>query len=429
MQEVISYGQDYVLTEDFKELGGHYNPSQILDDLVRLQVKALGFEVNRNGFQFQRGPLEAVHQTKFGEQIPAYKTFEGKQVNRNHRAIDNGSPANEPIGYVERSILKDDGVYLDLVLWKRCLSDNELSQLRNGRAHVSMEVEYTDPQTKNGVRTMSSTSIVSFVGIAVLFNGIQPGDQNSGILAVENAKLHSHDGNTERTTSIEEISSDNTSLCKGDEMETPALTPELEQLQTELAEVKARAEQLEAEKAELAAQKEAAEVTQQELQAAVAERDKKLDELIAKESEYMALQSQINALRENAFNENLGKCFSMDQLGDEQKSMVRSLFSNCYGNAEPAPYMELAANLVLIADAATEAVRTYSKHEDSEADDAAGETSAAGEQSAAGETPVPAAEPAPAPAPADEPPAPAAPSIAGSKPAEPTVTFAHMSSR
>jgi len=344
------------------EIAGTYNSNVLLDDIVRMSVKALGFAPNRNNFMFKRKPLEKLHQTKFGKVIPAFKSFESKQVNRNHKSVDNGARSNEPIGYVENAWLREDGIYLDLVLWKRAISDNELAQIRLDQTHVSMEVEYTEPKKENGVRTMSENSTISFVGIAVLFDGIQPGDQNSGIISVENALYRETSEEpilTKHNIGIEDESS-STSTPQGEQMEN--LTPEqFAELTAELAAAKEQKALLEAEKADLLAKQELAAVSQADLEGKLAERDAKLDELLAKESEYISLQTQVAAMRDTAFQDNLGKCFSMDTLSDEQKCFVRSLFSDCYGNADNAPFMAKAAMLVGICNAASDDVVTITK--------------------------------------------------------------------
>ena len=56
------------------EIAGTYNSNVLLDDIVRMSVKALGFAPNRNNFMFKRKPLEKLHQTKFGKVIPAFKS-------------------------------------------------------------------------------------------------------------------------------------------------------------------------------------------------------------------------------------------------------------------------------------------------------------------------------------------------------------------
>jgi hypothetical protein len=412
LAEVTPMGED-------KELSGSYNPAKILDDTARLHVKACGFETNRNNFRFKRKPLELTHRTAFGEQIPAWKSFEGKQVNRNHLAVDNGSKTNEPIGYIEKAYLKSDGVYLDLVLWKRTLTESEQSQLRAGTAHVSMEVEYTNPiKDANGVRTMTENSTISFVGIAVLFDGIQPGDQTSGILATENAALlDMAPVSTERLICVtSEVSLSTFIPPTGVTVEN--LTPEqIEKLVKELAEAQARAELLETEKSELTAAKEAAEVTAQELESKCQERDTKLAEMYAKESEYMALQAQLNAMRESAFTDNLGKCFDLTKLEADEQAFTRSLFSGCYGEAEVDCFTALACKLVCVAQSASEMVLAACKKEESgegESECAQGSTTEAATEdelaaaAAAAELATQTAIPTPAP------------SIAGKKPDEGT---------
>ena len=188
-----------------REVASNYEQDLANADLIRMSVKAFAWEVNRNGFQIKKKVLKKNVVDAFGDKLPMYRTFEGKLVDRNHKMIDNGSKKDEAIGFIEGASMKEDGVYLDLWIWKRCITDEEQRQIRASEVAVSMEVNFTKPvvivdgmevpntpenrRLKGAVRSMADDSIVNFLGIAVLFDGIVPGYASASVVATENAVL------------------------------------------------------------------------------------------------------------------------------------------------------------------------------------------------------------------------------------------------
>ncbi|MCK7507707.1 MAG: hypothetical protein MZV70_29115 [Desulfobacterales bacterium] len=132
------------------EMSATYNVAVLQDDLVKLQLRASTFQLNLNRFQFKYPVLQRQHTNAFGETIPAYKSFERQLVNRNHNMADaNPRARNEPIGFIERSELRDDGVYLTVWIWKRALSESELSGTSARRSQSQHgKCEYTEPRIR-----------------------------------------------------------------------------------------------------------------------------------------------------------------------------------------------------------------------------------------------------------------------------------------
>ena len=333
-----------------KELAGTYNPALLLDNSVKMRVRALTFQPNLNGFMFKKEVLAMEHSTAFGAAIPAYKSFIGAPVNRDHIMRDNNKGDDYVIGFVENAELMDDGVYLDLVLWKRILSDRELSQIRHNKVSVSMETEYTAPvlQYPSGkevsytpgtpipsgaVRTMSSKSTVSFVGIAVLFDGKAPADPKSKVIFAENAALT--ESITSEITQIDSIVLPNN--------EGASMSKELEELQAEIAALKAAKEQSDA--------------SVQELHAMVQAKSAELDDAQAKLSNtYTELEmksAELMALKKQAFMANIEVYFNLEGMEDGPKAFLMQLFDwYCYGCTDPMAFEDVAENLIAIGAAA-----------------------------------------------------------------------------
>lgn len=284
-----------------RELAGKYIKSVLCDDLVTMKVRAFGWEVNKNGFQIRREPLELSYTTAFGDEIPAYKSFERKLVNSCHKLSDNGAATDMVIGFVEAAYLEEDGVYLDLVLWKRVLSDEHLRQIREDEVGVSMEIDFTNPvnivdgedvPVKPGTRkipgitrTMAYDSIVQFIGIAVLFDGVEPGFESSDVLESANAALETQaDGSSVINTNVELTS---TEVARLSEEESTMTEAEIKALQDELATAREQA----AAAADLQAQYEA--------------KCQEMDQLYA----------QLNALQKAAWDTAIAECFDLGKLG------------------------------------------------------------------------------------------------------------------
>lgn len=354
-----------------KELAGTYNPALLLDNSVKMRVRALTFQPNLNNFMFKKEVLAMEHSTAFGAAIPAYKSFIGAPVNRDHIMRDNNKGDDYVIGFVENAELMDDGVYLDLVLWKRILSDRELSQIRNNKVSVSMETEYTAPvlQYPSGkevsytpgtpipsgaVRTMSSKSTVSFVGIAVLFDGKAPADPKSKVIFAENAALT--ESITSEITQIDSIVLPNN--------EGASMSKELEELQAEIAALKAAKEQSDA--------------SVQELHAMVQAKTSELDEAQAKLSNtYTELETksaELMALKKQAFMANIEVFFNLEGMKDGPKAFLMQLFDwYCYGCTDPMKFEDVAENLIAIGAAAKPGVADTD-------DSAEGETSSVADE-------------------------------------------------
>ena len=277
------------------ELGAFFDTTLVNDNLVRMFVKAFGWEVNRNNFLFNQIALKQVAVDALGNEIPAWKSFENQLVNANHLMKDNGnSKVDRVIGFIEDAELRQDGVYLTLIVWKRTLSEDELAQLRDQTVSVSMEVTYTQPRVlvdgqlyppssvkfdpRNTVRTMADDSTLSFVGIAVLFDNIKPGFGSQEVLVTENAMVESGALVSEDTHT--EVSMDQKEL-------EAAVNAAVQAKETE------HAAALDAKNGELAAANEA---------------------LAAKQLELQKLFDELDALRQQAFNETVASCFDLGKL-------------------------------------------------------------------------------------------------------------------
>ncbi len=337
------------------EAAGNYNPGVLHDDLIRVHLKALSFSTNRNGFLHKKISLEKTHKNAFGDLVPAYKSFERQLVNKNHIMKDSGSREDTAIGFIERSTLKTDGVYLDIVIWKRTLSDSEQSQIKSGRVFVSMECEYDKPviisngqeiavdraarPSANTVRSMADDSTVSFVGLAILFDGVQPGDPNSGVIFQENAALDMPcvEVNTEESTLT--VDEDVDFVTKTDEetqMESANLLAELEALKATL-ETERTAREL-------------AEATAQQLMDAA---DAKATEVDAKSAElndmytkYSLAIQELQILKAKAFDAGVAEWFDVAALAPEMKEFLMGLCCSCDCNED---FEEVAAKIVAVA--------------------------------------------------------------------------------
>lgn len=279
------------------ELAGFFDASVVNDNLVRLYVRAFGWEVNRNNFLFNKKALLAEHVDALGATIPAWKSFERQLVNANHAMRDNNnSQIDRVIGFIEDAELKDDGVYLTLVVWKRTMSDDEITQIRDAKVSVSMEVRYTNPQVivdgqmyppsavsydpSTTVRTMADDSVLSFIGIAILFDNIAPGYGSAEVILQENAQ---EDGQAL-------VSRDTQMEVSMEKMEKIELERQLAELQTKQAELAAT---LESKVQELASANAALEAKRQELE---------------------KLYAELDALRVARFNEAVASHFDLGKL-------------------------------------------------------------------------------------------------------------------
>lgn len=276
------------------ELAAFVDVTVLNDNLVRLYVKAFGWEVNRNNFLFNKKALLAEHEDALGNFIPAWKSFENQLVNANHLMADNkNSRVDRVIGFIEDAELKDDGVYLTLITWKRTMTEDQLTQIREGEVSVSMEVTYNNPRVivdgemyppsevsydpRTTVRTMADDSVLSFVGIAILFDGIKPGFESQEVLLTENAALE--DGSLVSRDTHTEVSMD------------------LKELEKEMAALK---ERLEASESALANKDTELAAAQEALNAKYAELEK--------------VYAELETLRKQAFDETVAKCFDLGKL-------------------------------------------------------------------------------------------------------------------
>ena len=267
-------------------------------DLIRLSVRAFGWEVNRNGFQFKKKVLKRVVEDAFGEKIPMYRTYEGKLVDRNHIMKDSGGKQDYAIGFIESAYMKADGVYFDLWVWKRCITEEEQRQIRENEITVSMEVDYTKPvvildgeelpstpenrSKKGAVRSFADDAIVNGLGIAVLFDGITPGYASAKVVSTENALLNVTPDSADDTVP------DNKE--RGSEAAAAELNPQEESNMQELETVKA---DLEARNAELAAANEA---------------------LASKQLELQKIYEELEILRVQKFNDTVASHFDLGKL-------------------------------------------------------------------------------------------------------------------
>lgn len=290
-----------------RELAGSYSHTVLHDSLVKMRVRAFGWEVNRNNFQIKREPLELAHVNAFGEELQAYKSFENTPCNRKHLMQDNGnSSTDQVIGFVEHADLEDDGVYLSLVLWKRCMSDEELRQIREYEVEVSMEVDYDEPvniidgqeipvprgsrRLPGVVRSFASTSTVCFQGLGILFDGKRPGYASSKVLEAENAAL----------VEPAVVSSEKTN--------------EVEPSSLEVAELSANSGDLMNEN-ELAALKEELAKANERALAAESTITEKQAELEAKGAELDKLYAELEAMRKAAWDEAIAANFDLGKIG------------------------------------------------------------------------------------------------------------------
>lgn len=280
-----------------REVSSVYDRDTANSDLIRMAVKAFGWEVNRNGFQFKKKVLKRTVVDAFGEKIPMYRTFEGKLVDRNHKMQDTGSRQDEAIGYIESASMKEDGVYFDLWLWKRCITDEEQRQIRDKEVSISMEVDFTDPivildgaevestpdnrRIKGAIRSMADSATVNGLGIAVLFDGIVPGYASAKVVTTENAVLDVTLDSAEDTVPANKE--------RGSEAAQAESFP-LEETNMDLETIKA---ELEAKVAELAAADEA---------------------LSAKRLELQTVLDELEALRVQKFNECVVASFDLGKL-------------------------------------------------------------------------------------------------------------------
>ena len=326
-QEFAARASHEVLVEHVsKEFSSVYERDVANSDLIKMSVRAFSWEVNLNGFQFKKKVLKKQVVDAFKDKLPMYRTWEGKLVDKNHSMIDNGSKENIPIGYIESASMKEDGVYFDMFIWKRCLTDDEQRQIREFEVAVSMEVDFTHPvvivkgvempatasnrKIKGAIRSMSDDSIVNGLGVAVLFDGILPGFASSDVVSTENAVLE--DPTEPVDSTVPDISK------RGNEAAQQVSNPE----ENEVKE-KELTQELDAAKAELAAAKEQLESKQAELQKAF---------------------DDIALLRKQAFDECVAKNFDLDALGATTAAWLLDLLRWSSGSTE-----EVAANLVAIA--------------------------------------------------------------------------------
>lgn len=311
------------------ELAGEYDVNVVNDNLIRLHVKAFGWEVNRNNFVFNPLAVNAEHADAFGDTQPSWKSFERQLVNLNHKLIDNGtSYVDRVIGFIEAAVMEDDGVYLDLILWKRVLTETQITQVRDKKVSVSMEVAYTDPRrlvdgksyevgsvpagSANVIRTMADHSVLSFVGIAVLFDGIKPGFASAEVIVTENAALEGAFVNPDTYTKE----------C--------AMTPE--QLQARLTE-------LETKNQELAD-------ANTSLSASVLDKEAKLTETYDQMSEVQAkldsAWTELNVAKALAFDANINAVITMDTLSEDARAFAVNQFSCKCAASAPADFVEMA---------------------------------------------------------------------------------------
>lgn len=281
-----------------REVASNYEQDLANADLIRMSVKAFAWEVNRNGFQIKKKVLKKNVVDAFGDKLPMYRTFEGKLVDRNHKMIDNGSKKDEAIGFIEGASMKEDGVYLDLWIWKRCITDEEQRQIRASEVAVSMEVNFTKPvvivdgmevpntpenrRLKGAVRSMADDSIVNFLGIAVLFDGIVPGYASASVVATENAVLDVIQEPAEDTVPPNSM--------RGCEAASVQSQPPLEENYMEI----------------------------KELEAKLAERDSELaaanDALAAKQADLQKAYEDLEALRTAQWNATVSAAFDLGKL-------------------------------------------------------------------------------------------------------------------
>lgn len=351
--------------ENCKELAGTYNESLLNDSLIRLTVKSLSFSPNGNRFLFKKAVLENSHKDAFGNVMPAYKSFERQLVNAQHCMKDNKRGENRVIGFVERATLKDDGVYLDLCVWKRALTDREISQIRARTISVSMETEYTEPTiiqangnesrmvagstlSQGAVRSMASSATVSFIGLALLFDGVKPADPRSGIIHQENASLEVQTVTTEaEISSVEdptnhELATVFSSVEENPMEQLPDVKILLETAQRELAEAQAAREQADANLLAMAVEFEAKKVEADEQQAKLSEAYSKLD----------VLGAELFAMRQNIFNSNVEALVNLDALEADVKDWMLSEFREyCAGSSDPDCFMAVAARFAAVAAA------------------------------------------------------------------------------
>jgi len=283
-----------------REVSSAYDRDTANSDLIRMTVKAFGWEVNRNGFMHKKKVLKRAIEDAFREKLPMYRTFEGKLVDRNHLMKDSGSRHDEPIGFIESSYIKEDGVYFDMWIWKRCISDEEQRQIRANEVSISMEVDFTKPVVildgeefiatkenramKGAVRSYADDATVNGLGIAVLFDGITPGYASASVVATENAVLDLTQEPTEDTVPVNKERG-----IEAASVETQ--TPEENQMENETLQ------------AELAAK-----------DAALAELSSANEALSAKNAELNKLYDELQALREKAFNDSVSASFDLGKL-------------------------------------------------------------------------------------------------------------------
>jgi hypothetical protein len=294
IHEGFHIGKDAISS---REIASTYDQDTPNNDLIRMSVRAFSWEVNRNGFLLKKNVIKRTVVDAFGDKLPIYRTFEGKLVDRNHIMTDAGYRKDEAIGFIESASMKEDGVYLDLWVWKRCITDEEQRQIRDGEVSVSMEVYYTKPVVildgeelpstpenrakKGAVRSMADDAIVNFLGIAVLFDGITPGYASASVVATENAVLDV----------TQEPAEDTVPSNKERDIEAASVEPiSLEENHME----------------------------HENLQAELAKRDQELaaanDALAAKSAEIDKLYEELNALRVQQFNDTVAANFDLGAL-------------------------------------------------------------------------------------------------------------------
>jgi hypothetical protein len=314
-----------------------------------MSVRAFSWEVNRNGFLLKKNVIKRTVVDAFGDKLPIYRTFEGKLVDRNHIMTDAGYRKDEAIGFIESASMKEDGVYLDLWVWKRCITDEEQRQIRDGEVSVSMEVYYTKPVVildgeelpstpenrakKGAVRSMADDAIVNFLGIAVLFDGITPGYASASVVATENAVLDV----------TQEPAEDTVPSNKERDIEAASVEPiSLEENHME----------------------------HENLQAELAKRDQELaaanDALAAKSAEIDKLYDELNALRVQQFNDTVAANFDLGALSADTAAWLLDMLRWSGGVEETAARLSEVAGSVKKKKGAAPAV--------SDTDDASGES-------------------------------------------------------
>lgn len=279
-----------------REVSSQFDRDTPNSDLIRMSCKAFGWEVNRNSFQHKKKVLKRTVEDAFGNKLPLYRTFEGKLVDRNHLMKDSGSRQDNAIGYIESASIKEDGVYFDMWIWKRCITDEEQRQIRDSEVSVSMEVDFSDPvciidgneepstpttrAVKGAVRSYADNATINGLGIAVLFDGITPGYASAKVIATENAVA-----DTPVTTTNDTVPPE---VLRGSESATAEQTPEEEPM--EIEDLKAQLAQRET---ELASANEA-------LASKVAELDK--------------IYAEMQQIRVDQFNQTVAASFDLGGL-------------------------------------------------------------------------------------------------------------------